>query len=364
DKHFSIKKNMGCTLSSLDKDALARSKAIDKTIRADRDRQSREVKLLLLGAGESGKSTILKQLKIIHENGYDKEECYKYRRVIHANAIQSLSAILDAMNFLKINFGNAESYQLVAQYFDYPQSNHMAPIITMELAVIMKKLWLDPGVQSCFHRAREYQLNDSAYYYLNSLDRICQQDYCPTQQDVLRTRVKTTGIVEISFRFKGLFFRIFDVGGQRSERKKWIHCFEDVTAVVFCVALSGYDLLLAEDDEVNRMHESLRLFDSICNNKWFFDTSMILFLNKKDLFGQKIKTSPLNICFPEYTGRNTYDEAAAYIQMKFESLNRNPDTKDIYTHFTCATDTNNIQFVFDAVTDVILKNNLREIGLY
>lgn len=54
---------MGCTLSSLDKDALARSKAIDKTIRADRDRQSREVKLLLLGAGESGKSTILKQLK-------------------------------------------------------------------------------------------------------------------------------------------------------------------------------------------------------------------------------------------------------------------------------------------------------------
>lgn len=69
-------------------------------------------------------------------------------------------------------------------------------------------------------------------------------------------------------------------------------------------------------------------------------------------------------CQKKKIGRNTYDEAAAYIQMKFETLNRNSDTKDIYTHFTCATDTNNIQFVFDAVTDVILKNNLREIGLY
>ena len=47
-------------------------------------------------------------------------------------------------------------------------------------------------------------------------------------------------------------FRMFDVGGQRSERKKWIHCFEGVTAIIFCVALSGYDLVLAEDEEMNR----------------------------------------------------------------------------------------------------------------
>lgn len=50
------------------------------------------------------------------------------------------------------------------------------------------------------------------------------------------------------------------------------------------------------------MQESLKLFDSICNNKWFTDTSIILFLNKKDLFEEKIKKSPLTICFPEYTG--------------------------------------------------------------
>ncbi|KAK4814141.1 hypothetical protein QYF61_009060 [Mycteria americana] len=199
--------------------------------------------------------------------------------------------------------------------------------------------------------------------YLDSLDRIGAADYQPTEQDILRTRVKTTGIVETHFTFKNLHFRLFDVGGQRSERKKWIHCFEDVTAIIFCVALSGYDQVLHEDETTNRMHESLKLFDSICNNKWFTDTSIILFLNKKDIFEEKIKKSPLTICFPEYTGPNSFTEAVAYIQAQYESKNKSPN-KEIYTHITCATDTNNIQFVFDAVTDVIIANNLRGCGLY
>jgi guanine nucleotide-binding protein G(o) subunit alpha len=133
----------------------------------------------------------------------------------------------------------------------------------------------------------------------------------------------------------------------------------------------------------NRMQESLKLFDSICNNKWFTDTSIILFLNKKDLFEEKIRKSPLTICFADYTGEcpsvghqnhfsdcaffragaQEYGEAAAYIQAQFEAKNKST-TKEIYCHMTCATDTNNIQFVFDAVTDVIIANNLRNCGLY
>ena len=82
------------------------------------------------------------------------------------------------------------------------------------------------------------------------------------------------------------------MGGQRS----------DVTAIIFRVAMSEYDQALHEDEKTNRMQESLKLFDSICNNKWFTDTSIILFLNKKDLFAEKIKRSPLTVCFPEYPG--------------------------------------------------------------
>ncbi|KAL7833314.1 hypothetical protein SRHO_G00303320 [Serrasalmus rhombeus] len=297
---------MGCTVSAEDKAAAERSKMIDKNLREDGEKAAREVKLLLLGAGESGKSTIVKQMKIIHEDGYSEDECKQYRAVVYSNTIQSIMAIIKAMSSLKIDYGDTARADDARQLFAL-------------------------GVQSCFSRSREYQLNDSAAYYLNDLERIA------------RAELHSHPAGRVEDQSENHRHRCFDVGGQRSERKKWIHCFEGVTAIIFCVALSAYDLVLAEDEEM---------------------TSIILFLNKKDLFEEKITLSPLSICFPEYSGANKYDEAASYIQTKFEDLNKKKDTKEIYTHFTCATDTKNVQFVFDAVTDVIIKNNLKDCGLF
>ncbi|CAH1264444.1 GNAI3 [Branchiostoma lanceolatum] len=240
---------MGCAISAEDKAAAERSKMIDKNLRADGEKAAREVKLLLLGAGESGKSTIVKQMKIIHEDGYSEEECMQYKAVVYSNTIQSLIAIIRAMGTLKIDFGHTDRADDARQLFALASTAEEGEM-TPELAGIMKRLWADGGVQACFGRSREYQLNDSASYYLNSLDRLAAGGYVPTQQDVLRTRVKTTGIVETHFTFKDLHFKMVDVGGQRSERKKWIHCFEGVTAIIYCVALSAYDLVLQEDEEV------------------------------------------------------------------------------------------------------------------
>jgi len=354
---------MGCTQSRDEIAARERSKALDRQLAAERNEVNSQVKLLLLGAGESGKSTIVKQMRIIHENGYKSSvECTQYKSVVYSNTVQSMVAILKAMSPLGIIFEKEKMAQLARDFFQFVVKMEDGQF-TPKLGEIMRHLWNDRSVQSCFQRSREYQLNDSAEYFLNNLPRISKPDYVPNTDDVLRTRVKTTGIVEIKFKFKDLNFNMFDVGGQRSERKKWIHCFEGVTSIIFCVALSAYDLVLAEDEEMNRMHESMRLFDSICNNKWFTDTSIILFLNKKDLFHQKIESSPLSICFPDYEGKDRYEDAAHYIKSQFENLNRNRN-KEIYTHLTCATDTGNIGFVFDAVTDVIIKKNLQECGLF
>ncbi|XP_064822372.1 guanine nucleotide-binding protein G(t) subunit alpha-2-like [Oncorhynchus masou masou] len=317
----------------------------------------------LQGAGESGKSTIVKQMKILHQGGYTKEEQLEFRAIIYGNILQSALAIIRGMEMLAIDFGSpkgSEDGQKLSNLSDSIEEGSMPP----ELADVIKRLWSDSGVQASFERAAEYQLNDSAGYYLGELDRITKSDYLPNEQDVLRSRVKTTGIIEEQFSCKELHFRMFDVGGQRSERKKWIHCFEGVTCIIFCGALSAYDMVLVEDDEVNRMHESLHLFNSICNHRFFATTSIVLFLNKKDLFEEKIKKVHLSICFPDYDGPNTYDDASDYIKKQFEELNMKKGVKEIYSHLTCATDTKNVEIVFGAVTDIIIKENLKSCGLF
>ncbi|ROI74412.1 Guanine nucleotide-binding protein subunit alpha-14 [Anabarilius grahami] len=227
----------------------------------------------------------------------------------------------------------------------------------------IRSLWNDTGIQECYDRRREYQLTDSAKYYLSDLDRISDAAYVPTEQDILRVRVPTTGIIEYPFDLENVIFRMVDVGGQRSERRKWIHCFENVTSIIFLVALSEYDQVLAECDNENRMEESKALFKTIITYPWFQQSSVILFLNKTDILKEKIVYSHVATYFPEFTGPKKDPKAAQeFILKMYQEQNEDKD-KTIYSHFTCATDTENIRLIFAAVKDTILRHNLKEFNL-
>ncbi|XP_054399573.1 guanine nucleotide-binding protein G(z) subunit alpha isoform X2 [Pongo abelii] len=240
---------MGCRQSSEEKEAARRSRRIDRHLRSESQRQRREIKLLLLGTSNSGKSTIVKQMKIIHSGGFNLEACKEYKPLIIYNAIDSLTRIIRALAALRIDFHNPDRAYDAVQLFALTGPAESKGEITPELLGVMRRLWADPGAQACFSRSSEYHLEDNAAYYLNDLERIAAADYIPTVEDILRSRDMTTGIVENKFTFKELTFKMVDVGGQRSERKKWIHCFEGVTAIIFCVELSGYDLKLYEDNQ-------------------------------------------------------------------------------------------------------------------
>jgi len=343
------------------KELKKRNQEIDQNIKKDKAIAEKEIKMLLLGAGESGKSTILKQMTLIYGKPFTEAERASFKEIIFSNVVQSIRAILEAMPAMSIELGGPEAEPWKNLIMELP-SQIEADDLPDDVTAAVRGLWADSGVQACFERAREYQLNDSAKYYFDAIDRIGTVGFSPTEQDVLRSRVKTTGITETTFMVGDLTYRMFDVGGQRSERKKWIHCFENVTSIVFLAACSEYDQMLVEDETMNRMTETLNLFESICNSKWFVETSLILFLNKVDLFKVKIQKSPLGQYFPEYTGPNEFESASQFLVEKFTSLNKNEE-KQIYSHFTCATDTSQVKFVMAAVNDIIVRGNLKDVGL-
>ncbi|XP_063907978.1 guanine nucleotide-binding protein G(s) subunit alpha-like isoform X2 [Zophobas morio] len=368
-------------LYPLDSDDLTtkrHSDDIDKWLQGEKMEFVKTHRLLLLGAGESGKSTVIKQMQLIHGEKFSEGLRRQRRDDIRNNLLEAIASIVRAMGSIEppVQLDSAEHETMakwVVEYatkqgFDYPS----------EFYQYTKVLWKDRGVQATFERSNEYQLIDSAKYFLDRVDEISRDDYRPTDQDILRCRVLTTGISEINFQVEDAKFQIIDVGGQRDERRKWFMCFNDVTAIIFITACSSYNMVLREDPTKNRLIESLELFKRVWKSKFLGHISVILFLNKQDLFREKILSgrSKLEDYFPSYTNFKSeklepnehpeINKAKQFIKLQFEKIsmtsNRTVDHR-FFSHYTCAVDTENIKRVFDACREVVQIKNLLDYDL-
>ncbi|KAI1788645.1 guanine nucleotide binding protein, alpha subunit, partial [Ganoderma leucocontextum] len=155
----------------------------------------------------------------------------------------------------------------------------------------------------------------------------------------------TRGLKCVIDSMKDMGMLVVDVGGQRSERRKWIHCFQDVTSVVFVVSLSGYDQCLIEDKYANQMIDAMTVWEAVCRAQCFERISIILFLNKNDVFERKVQTSHIKDFFPEsldYNGEKGDAEAGReYFKKRFARLAQKDNAKgrESYIYVTTATDT-------------------------
>ncbi|KAF9615064.1 hypothetical protein IFM89_021635 [Coptis chinensis] len=318
------------------------------------------------GAGESGKSTIFKQIKLLFQTGFDEVELNSYVSVIHANVYQTIKVCNNRKGVLEIG----EKISEIGSRLSYPP-------LTKHLAQDIEKLWMDPAIQEISSNGSELQVPDCAHYFMGNLQRFSDVNYIPTKEDVLYARVRTTGVVEIQFspvgdnKKSGEVYRLFDVGGQRNERRKWIHLFEGVTAVIFCVAISEYDQMLFEDENKNRMMETKELFHWVLKQPCFEKTSFMLFLNKFDIFEKKV---PLSVCewFKDYTpmstGKQETENAYEFVKKKFEELyfqSTAPDCVDrvFKIYRTTALDQKLVKKTFKLVDETLRRRNLFEAGL-
>ncbi|QPG74969.1 hypothetical protein FOA43_002308 [Brettanomyces nanus] len=458
---------MGCTTSIEANDGeyheMMQNSQVEKILKASKQQKKNQVKLLLLGAGESGKSTVLKQLRLLHKGGFTEQERIQYKNITWADTIGSMQTLiiqarklgikldcdkpssylysdkqkilgykpLEGVNtsaaggaaFLKdfvlkysessahtrkfkstgkANAGwNEEMDGVDGELFDgssnatsntgesrgtadedldsdsllkdylqevngsvHKNKSHKKHYTKLEIAEAIGKLWQgDEGIKKCFSKSNLFQIEGSAPYFFPKAGDYASSEYTCTDEDILKGRIKTTGITETNFNIDGIKFKILDAGGQRSERKKWMHCFQDITCTCFVLAVSEYDQVLFEDERVNRMHEAIMLFESLCNSRWFANTPFILFLNKVDLLKDKVRRSPLRKYFPDYDGKsNDVEDVLQYFEKLFLSLNHT--NKPIYVHRTCATDSKSMQFVLTAVTDMLINQNLKSSGIF
>mmetsp|Transcript_11979 Transcript_11979/g.29488 ORF Transcript_11979/g.29488 Transcript_11979/m.29488 type:complete len:418 (+) Transcript_11979:1-1254(+) len=322
-------------------------------------------KLLLLGAGQSGKSTLFKQMMILYGDGFGEAERESYRSIISGNVIDSMQTLVEQAEEFE---EKADAFKVNAKLKDGKEELLQIrgdDTLDEKIAGIIKLLWADPAIKATYERRAEFQLNESAKFYFDKVEELGDPDYIPTEADVIRSRSRTTGVIENNFTIDGNRFQMYDVGGQRSERKKWIHCFENVSCLLFVAAISSYNQTLFEDNTTNRLVEALDLFEEVSNSRWFSRTSIVLFLNKRDVFQEKIEEGiPITVCpeLEDFQGdTGDYGECADFIIDVF--LDRNKKGKSIHPHLTCATDKNNVNLVFDSVKEVVMKKSLEAAGL-
>lgn len=327
----------------------AKDKQIEKMARKAQKKNETKVKVLLLGPGESGKSTIAKQVRLLRVNEFTAEERQQAKEAIHQNILHGLKTLVEGSEF----FG----YTIPTQLVEAAKLVANAPQNAFESDAVPEAcvdLWKSEVIQKAWKRASELQLVESLSYFMDNMTRITSVNFQPTDIDMLHIRVKTTGVIDLSFTHEGREFSLVDVGGQRSERRKWLHCFNDVTAVLFCASMSEYDQMLYEDNTIRRTEETLKLWTEICQSKWFVDVTFILFLNKYDLFVEKIKTVDMKCAYPDYDGGCNEKNAAKFVKNKFAHLKSAGDPP--YVHFTTATDRNSVKVAFDdAIKSIMLK---------
>ncbi|CAL1536794.1 unnamed protein product [Lymnaea stagnalis] len=346
---------MGVNISAHDMEQAARrrSKTIDDSLEAERLRQARTVKVLMLGLSGAGKSTLAKQVRMIHEKGFADKEKALYREVVRNNVASAMVGVLTEMDAHGVLFGTEELRQTANSIKDRLRSSdsHKA-IVDMRhsLALLTSQKVLKDFMETSID-VETSQLN---HYLFRSLDKILSDSYAPSDYDILRVRQKTTGLNEILFHFKGFEFRLCDVDGHCSVKKKWLQNFENVSAILFTVALSSYDVKSKDNDDQTELHDAMKVFTTVCAYDGFRRAPIILFLNKKDVFQQKLKKVPLTVAFSDYKGTSDYTEACQFVQAKFEACVSEAADR-LTVHVTNATDTPSIRSVFDASLAVVLE---------
>eukprot|EP01080_Neovahlkampfia_damariscottae_P010746 gene10746-3366_t len=348
--------------------------------------ESRISKILLLGTENSGKSTYFKQIKMTHASSYNEEEKQKFIPIIISNIYEIFYSLIKFCEF-KYNSESIDDVTNVKKQSMTSESNeekgilvelskykieqkfdeiinhiidvhemHAKPELNYLNCELLSKLFFDNAIQLAYSKKYEFKLLSSVDHFIPRLKDIAMDNYIPSLEDIIHTRDKTEGLVELQFTKKKSTLRIIDIQGQKNNQKKWFHILDTVDFILFVVDISDYDQKCEHNPEINRLEESLNLFTDFTSNKLYLDKPIILTFNKYDIFKSKIKNINLNVCpLFQNAPENLSDEKSFNLIRKMFISKNSKNNRKIMTAKSNATNQKIVSEIFDRIYAFIVE---------
>eukprot|EP00639_Heterosigma_akashiwo_P015766 CAMPEP_0206387732 /NCGR_PEP_ID=MMETSP0294-20121207/16811_1 /ASSEMBLY_ACC=CAM_ASM_000327 /TAXON_ID=39354 /ORGANISM="Heterosigma akashiwo, Strain CCMP2393" /LENGTH=435 /DNA_ID=CAMNT_0053839221 /DNA_START=176 /DNA_END=1483 /DNA_ORIENTATION=+ len=266
------------------------SRAIDCQMRVEHEMSRKTIRLIILGIGHAGKSTVMKQLKLLFGVAPTLQERKFMADIIVRQVVRDLQLLIrkaEEFSMQETPFADEALKDMIRDMDPFCR-------LTPEIWEALRYIWSEVSIQFTWQNRSTFHVNDSLSYFMNNIDRLSQASYIPSQMDLVHAKVSTLGIAQQTFTFNHTDFRITDVGGQRSERRKWVHLFSDVNAILYIAALNDFDRFLEEDARQNALAESMAVFHEMYDSPHLHNVTFFLFLNKIDLFMEKLPRVPVN----------------------------------------------------------------------
>lgn len=364
---------MGCGQSSVAQDEKPKSKqpkaeaksntpstpqVVDSIPIRSSEFETADYKILLLGAGECGKSTIWRQLKLLYCGGFSDDERAVMAPVVKLNVISDIKSLMSEVT----RSGQSFSGELQNYFEDINSLQSTDQDLVPEAANEIKALWQDPIMKASYKESNSIGLGDYTDFFFDNVERIAQPDYLPTDEDLLKSRIRTTGISIMQFEIDNkIKTDLYDIGGQKCERAKWSKCFTGVNYLLFVVSLSDFDQYMFEDDTIKRTQDSIDLFTSTATSAIFKNKPIFLILNKKDMFEKKLKEHPdkFRETYPGFEGDITnVDACIEHVKNRFLKGLGDRDEKVAWVKAipTCAMDANNIRSLFQTLASQVKQD--------